>query len=240
MGIRVPKEKTIPLSVRLAYLANRLPRTSRTSRLSLLLDLEWMVNRLCHEESFALFSEEEHPLRQATSGFIRSLLPSGAVVLDIGCGSGDLTVMLARSAVSVVGIDHDRDCIAVAQENHRLSNVEFLVGEAEECLASTDTKFNVVILSHVLEHLEDPALLLAQVSSRCDFTYLEVPDFEYGPNNEYRRILGCSLNFSDVDHLYEFDREELETLLREADLEVLSTEHRLGMLRFWCRTRRLL
>ena len=239
MGIRVPREKTIPLSVRLAYLANRLPRLSRTSRLSLLLDLEWMLNRLCHEESFALFSREDHPLRQATARFIEGVLPSGAVVLDIGCGSGDLTSMLARSAVSVVGIDHDRDCIAVAQENHRLPNVEFLVGEAEECLASTDMKFDVVILSHVLEHLEDPALLLERTSSRCGFVYLEVPDFEYGPNNEFRRILERPLNFSDVDHLYEFDREELEALLREANLEVLSTSHRLGMLRFWCGTQRL-
>jgi SAM-dependent methyltransferase len=239
MGIRVPKEKTIPLFVRLAYLVNRLPRKSRTSRLSLLLDLEWILNRLCHEESYALFSKEDHPCRQATEQFIGRVLPPGAVVLDIGCGSGDLTSVLARSADSVIGIDHDRDCIAVAQENHRLSNVAFLVGEAEECLASVETKFDVVVLSHVLEHLEAPILLLEQVSSRCGFVYLEVPDFEYGPNNEYRRILERPISFGDVDHLYEFDREELEALLREANLEVLSTSHRLGMLRFWCGTQRL-
>ena len=239
MGIRVPREKTIPLSVRLAYLANRLPRLTRTSRLSLLLDLEWILNRLCHEESIALLGRDDHPLRQATARFIESVLPSDAVVLDIGCGSGDLTSMLARSAASVVGIDHDRDCIAMAQDNHRLPNVKFLEGEAEECLVSAETKFDVVILSHVLEHVEDPALLLEKISSRCGLVYLEVPDFEYGPNNEYRRILERPLNFSDVDHLYEFDREELEVLLVGANLEVLSTSHRLGMLRFWCGTQRL-
>ncbi len=240
MGIRVPEEKPVPLFVRLAYMVNRLPRRSKTSRLSFLLDLEWLLGRLCHEESFALFSREDHPLRQATVEFLESVFPSRAVVLDIGSGSGDLTRMLARWAVSVVGVDNDRDCIEAAQEGRQPSNVQFLVGEAEECLASTDTKFDVVILSHVLEHLEDPVLLLEKASNQCDFVYLEVPDFESGPNNEYRRILKRPLNFSDADHLYEFDRVELEALLGEANLRVLSTSHRLGMLRFWCGSPRLL
>ncbi len=163
------------------------------------------------------------------------LLP-GAVLLDIGCVSGDLTSVLARSVTSVIGIDHDRDWIAVAQENRRLSEVEFLVGETEGCLASADTKFDVVVLSHVLEHLDAPILLLEQASSRCGFGYLEVPDFDCGPNDGYRRILERPISLSDVDHLFEFDREELEALLREANLEALSTSHRLGMLRFWCDT----
>ena len=66
MGVKVRRVKRLRLLVRLAYLLNRTPPRSKVSKLSILLDLEWMFGRLCHEVSYAAFSNSEQPSRPTT------------------------------------------------------------------------------------------------------------------------------------------------------------------------------
>jgi 23S rRNA (uracil1939-C5)-methyltransferase len=56
-------------------------------------------------------------------------------VLDLFCGSGNLTFPLALAAKKIWGIDHDRQAIDLARENARVNeflNCAFLAGPAEE------------------------------------------------------------------------------------------------------------
>lgn len=58
----------------------------------------------------------------------------GATVLEIGCGDGRLTFVLARTARRVVGIDPDADAIALARRQARTDgnpNVRFRVAPAQ-------------------------------------------------------------------------------------------------------------
>ena len=241
MGVEVPKVKRVPLLVRLAYLLNRVPRRSNKSRLGVLLDLEWIFGRLCHETSYAAFSNSEHPSRLATRDLLVRVFPVRARVLDVGCGSGDLLVALAEVSADIVGVDHSEEQVDLARrrlDGAGLSNVRVFVEDGVEYLRRAGSPVDVVVLSHILEHLEEPSAVLRDVARLCKFVYVEVPDFESLASNEFRRLLGRPLVFTDLDHVREFDRRELAELLEGAGLTVLDTDHRLGMLRMWCSSSR--
>lgn len=77
-------------------------------------------------------------------------------VLDAGCGEGVLSCLLAKKGVTVVGVDISGPNIVAAKKLAREWGVEdkttFMVGDAEN-LPFPDASFDVVVSSHVLEHL---------------------------------------------------------------------------------------
>lgn len=82
-------------------------------------------------------------------------------VLDVGCGNGSqLALPLARKGFRVTGMDTDARSIEHARQLAASeTNVGYICGRVEDL---RDQPFDVVILSEVLEHLEEPgALLLA-------------------------------------------------------------------------------
>lgn len=237
MGIRISRAKRVPPIVRLAYLLNRIPRRSNKARLGLLLDLEWIFSHLCHEASFTAFSGSEHPLRIVTRDLLLRVMPERARILDLGCGSGDLLAILGEISADVVGVDHSAEQVDLARlhlAEKGLDNVRVFVTDGMKYLQGVGEPVDVVVLSHILEHFEDPSAILRGVVELCSFVYVEVPDFESQMSNEFRRLLGRPLIFSDLDHIWEFDRQEITELLEGAGLIVLETDHRLGMLRLWC------
>jgi 2-polyprenyl-3-methyl-5-hydroxy-6-metoxy-1,4-benzoquinol methylase len=90
-------------------------------------------------------------------------------VLDVGCGNGSqLALPLAmRDGFQLTGIDPDNRSIEHARKLASQSpNVTFERGRVEDL--SEAHKFDVVILSEVLEHLERPAEMLAAGVSRMN------------------------------------------------------------------------
>ena len=86
-------------------------------------------------------------------------LPTGATVLDVGCGNGIISRSLGRKGFKVLGIDVSEKAIEKAKELNDLSNVNFQVMSAEQ-LAVSSEKYHAVVCSEVLEHLHEPQKLL--------------------------------------------------------------------------------
>lgn len=86
-------------------------------------------------------------------------LPSGATVLDVGCGNGIISRSLGRKGFTVLGIDISAKAIEKAKALNDLPNVSFQVMSAEE-LSVSQEKYHAVICSEVLEHLHQPEMLL--------------------------------------------------------------------------------
>lgn len=90
---------------------------------------------------------------------LRSRLPEGAEVLDVGCGNGVISRSLGGKGFLVKGIDVSEKAIQKAKELNTFSNVTFDVVSAEQLVADGH-RYHAVICSEVLEHLNDPGKLL--------------------------------------------------------------------------------
>ena len=90
---------------------------------------------------------------------LKTSLPPTGRILDVGCGNGVITRHLGRLGFNVLGIDVSDKTIEKARTIEPMPNVQFMQKSAEELVASGE-KYDAVICSEVLEHLNNPGALL--------------------------------------------------------------------------------
>ena len=84
-------------------------------------------------------------------------------ILDIGCGGGLISEGLSKLGADVTGIDFIKENINVAKEHAKKNNLKInyvLKNFEKEKIAS---KFDVIIILEVLEHLNDWELFLKRI-----------------------------------------------------------------------------
>ena len=85
----------------------------------------------------------------------------GERVLDVACGTGDLTAMLARKGARVTGLDSCDDMLAVARRKCRKLDVQWVVADARE-LPFEAASFDVVTIAFGVRNIVGPRAALAQ------------------------------------------------------------------------------
>jgi 2-polyprenyl-3-methyl-5-hydroxy-6-metoxy-1,4-benzoquinol methylase len=98
---------------------------------------------------------------------LQAKLPTGAEVLDVGCGNGVISRSLGEKGLNVKGVDVSEKAIARARELNKFPNVRFDVVSAEQLVADGH-RYHAVICSEVLEHLNDPGKLLSVLYELLD------------------------------------------------------------------------
>lgn len=93
-----------------------------------------------------------------------ALLPPGAVVADLGCGTGDAGERLAPYVARVIAIDREPAMLAAAKRRmERYRNVEFRQGDIFD-LPLGDGEVDLAVMMLVLHHLDGPERALAGVA----------------------------------------------------------------------------
>lgn len=87
---------------------------------------------------------------------------SGLECLDVGGSTGVIDHRLAQEFRRVVGVDIDEKAVAYAQDNFKRDNLSFQIGDAMQ-LDFEDESFDVVICSHVYEHVPDAVRMMDEI-----------------------------------------------------------------------------
>lgn len=90
---------------------------------------------------------------------------TGLKILDVGCGGGILCEPLARLGAKVVGLDAAEENISVAimhadHDPRVQQNVKYVYGTIEDHAEIIDEKYDAVVASEVLEHVDAIGLFI--------------------------------------------------------------------------------
>lgn len=98
------------------------------------------------------------------------------VLLELGCGTGAVIRECQRRGLAerYVGVDYSEEAIAYLLSHS--TGITAVAADVTDPAALADLSADVVVLSHVLEHLEEPTTVLRALNGlRCSYAVLEVP-----------------------------------------------------------------
>lgn len=138
-------------------------------------------------------------------------------VLDIGCGQGALANDIASRAKHVTGIDIVENKIKIAREKYQSSNISFIYGDATKDL--TDKKFDIIVLSNVLEHIEHRVDFLKKIKGLATKYLIRVPMYDRDWVPLYKKELGVEWRL-DLTHFIEYTRKTFEEEINQAGYQI--------------------
>jgi SAM-dependent methyltransferase len=146
------------------------------------------------------------------------LLPAGGALLEVGSAGGDLLDLLRRRGVAdVQGVEISPDGCEIA----RRRGLRVFCGTLEEF--DTRQRFDLIFMSHVIEHVIDPVATVARLAELLrpgGALYVETPNAASLDARLWGRHWGL-VHYP--RHLHLFDRASLRRLLEGGGLRVEST-----------------
>lgn len=134
---------------------------------------------------------------------IQQLINGEDIILDLGCGEGIITAVLAEKCARVIGCDYSIETVKIAKERH--PDIEFMYSNSTN-LTFNNESFTKIIISDVAEHLMPVQFIktLAEtnrVLRRCGGLILATP------------VTGRRKNTSTYAHIYEYSESEIREIL---------------------------
>ncbi len=99
-------------------------------------------------------------------------LVAGQKVVDLACGEGYGSAVLARTAAEVIGVDANPDAFAHAEAKYTTDNLTF----RRELVESFDEPRDAVVFLQTIEHIQDPDSLVAGFARIAPVSYISTPN----------------------------------------------------------------
>jgi len=141
---------------------------------------------------------------------IKELIDTKDSILDVGCGEGIITAIMAEKAPNIIGCDYSIEAIDVAREQY--PHIEFVYSNSTN-LVFSDESFKKVIMSDVAEHLMPVQFVktlseINRVLKKEGILILATPTTSKGKNA------------SKYAHIYEYSEREIGKILSETFCKV--------------------
>ncbi len=145
-------------------------------------------------------------------------LTNDSRLLDVGCGIGDWMLLFRRMSFDVYGVDMNPKAVEVAASR----GFDVFGGTIDDYLEKgTSESFDIIILSQLLEHLQDPIGMLTSLKSKLNdggYLLFAVPNFE----SRYRKKFGTHwINWYIPLHYYHFSIRNLLLILKLSGFELV-------------------
>jgi len=160
--------------------------------------------------------------------FFASRIRQGERVLDLGCGIGAVAYSIAsNTGAQVVGVDLNANNIARARQDYAHPMVQYHVGDIRQEFPSG--LYDVVVLSNVLEHLQQRPAMLRRISTTVQPSrfLIRVPISERDWRVPLKRELGIEWRL-DHTHYVEYTQETFADELAAAGLRITYLQTRWG------------
>lgn len=154
----------------------------------------------------------KHKILNYDQFYIENVAP-GDVVIDVGCSNGHLSNSVSSKAKKVVGIDISKKNIETARKKNKNDNIEYILGDATEY--EFNEKFDVILLSNVLEHIENRVVFLEKLHKLSDKIILRVPMVDRDWFTIYKKENGFEYRLDDT-HFIEYTIDILNNELKES------------------------
>jgi trans-aconitate methyltransferase len=153
---------------------------------------------------------------------------TGETILDLGCGTGDLTGKISESGCSVVGIDSSMEMITKAKT--KFPSINFHAMDARDI--TLNAKFDAIFSNAVLHWIKEPERVIKSMRNILKPNGRIVLEFGGKGNNEQMlaalRSAFIKRNFpanATINFWYYPSIGEYATALEEQDFRVMHAEH---------------
>lgn len=165
-----------------------------------------------------------HPKHHLTRyhDFFLTHLSSGDVVLDVGCGKGELLIdMASKTGTRAVGVELDIHNALLAKRAAAASNPQVEIIQADIWQTTLRDTFDVVTLSNVLEHLTQRPALLKRIADifRPTKILVRVPMFDRDWLVAYKRHMGVEYRL-DATHEIEYTLAQFQQEVAQSGLHI--------------------
>jgi 2-polyprenyl-3-methyl-5-hydroxy-6-metoxy-1,4-benzoquinol methylase len=97
---------------------------------------------------------------------------AGLEVVDLACGEGYGSAVLARDAADVIGVDANPDAFAHASAKYSAGNLSF----RRELVESFDEPRDAIVFLQTIEHIREPGPLLEGFARIAAVSYISTPN----------------------------------------------------------------
>lgn len=141
--------------------------------------------------------------------------PNGRV-LEVGCGEGYLIYNFKKAGYDTKGLELNEYMVKKAQKKLGLDL------KKEDLLQIKNEKFDLIIMSHVIEHFTDPIKILnhcKHLLNKGGTLFLEVPDSPLPPSKkvDLHEYLGTT-------HIFNFKAKSLELLIKASGFKLINVK----------------
>jgi len=164
-----------------------------------------------------MFFKEEYWRGQKIYRFVRKHVAFAhrPLVLEVGCGAAGILKAFADRGFDVIGTDYGAENLAYG----RARGID--IREGDVFSLTLDRKPDLVIYSHVLEHVYDPNEELQKIQELLapgGYLYVEVPGIFATRTNAFQ---GDFLRMFHLAHIYNFTKSTLTRLVENNGFELI-------------------
>lgn len=139
-------------------------------------------------------------------------------LLDIGCGTGDFIVACNNANFNVVGVEPNKNAREITHTKLQKSNAQIF-----ENLTEINTKFDVITMWHVLEHVPNLTEYISQLKKLLQpngTILIAVPNYKSFDANYYKEFWAA---FDVPRHLWHFSQKSINLLFAKENQKVVKT-----------------